>query len=54
MTEAARSCFSASRLPSAASYVFRGTVRRSGGRIRVTAQLGDVHTGVGLWAERFD
>jgi adenylate cyclase len=43
-----------SRLPTAASYVFKGSVRRSGGRIRVTAQLSDVATGVGLWAERFD
>jgi adenylate cyclase len=41
-------------LPTTAGYVFKGSVRRSGGRIRVTAQLNDVATGVGLWAERFD
>jgi adenylate cyclase len=41
-------------LPTTTGYVFKGSVRRSGGRIRVTAQLNDVATGVGLWAERFD
>jgi TolB-like protein len=40
--------------PYAASYVVSGTVRRAGGRVRVTAQLEDPATGVQLWADRFD
>lgn len=41
-------------LPNDAGYIFGGGVRRAGGRVRVTAQLCDARTGVGLWAERFD
>jgi adenylate cyclase len=35
-------------------YVLEGSVRRSGGRVRVTAQLVDAETGNHLWAERYD
>ena len=35
-------------------YVLEGSVRRSGERIRVTAQLVDATTGVHQWAERYD
>jgi TolB-like protein/Flp pilus assembly protein TadD len=35
-------------------YFFKGNVRRAGGRIRVTAQLGEAQQGASLWAERFD
>jgi adenylate cyclase len=35
-------------------YALEGSVQRSGDRIRVNAQLIDVHTGAHLWAERFD
>lgn len=35
-------------------YVLEGSVRRSGGRVRVTAQLIDANTGFQLWAERYD
>ena len=38
----------------AARYLVCGAVRRSGGRIRVTARLEEVGSGVHLWAERFD
>jgi TolB-like protein len=41
-------------LPRAAGYLLTGGVRRAGGRIRVTAQLESVTTGVILWANRFD
>jgi serine/threonine-protein kinase len=34
--------------------VLDGTVRRSGNRIRVTAQLVRVHDGLTLWSERYD
>jgi TolB-like protein len=34
--------------------VVDGTVRRSEGRIRVTAQLIGTRTGSTLWADRFD
>jgi adenylate cyclase len=35
-------------------YVLEGSVRRSGNRIRVTAQLVEAETGNHVWAERFD
>ena len=35
-------------------YVVEGSVRKSGGRVRITAQLIDAATGGHLWAERFD
>jgi TolB-like protein/class 3 adenylate cyclase/tetratricopeptide (TPR) repeat protein len=35
-------------------YVLQGTVRRSGNRVRVTAQVVDAATDAHLWAERFD
>ena len=35
-------------------YVVEGSVRRSDGRIRVTAQLIDAETGSHIWAERYD
>ena len=35
-------------------YVLEGSVRKSGARVRITAQLIDAMTGGHLWAERFD
>jgi len=35
-------------------YVLEGSVRKSGGRIRIAAQLIDAGTGVHLWADHFD
>ena len=35
-------------------YVLEGSVRRSGDRLRVTAQLIDTETGVHVWADRYD
>jgi adenylate cyclase len=35
-------------------YVLEGSIRRSGSRIRVTAQLIDALTGTHIWAERYD
>jgi TolB-like protein len=35
-------------------YVVEGSVRRSGDRVRITAQLNDVATGSHIWAERYD
>src|SRR5260370_25419807 len=35
-------------------YVLEGSVRRSGDRIRITAQLIDAVTGAHRWAERYD
>jgi TolB-like protein len=35
-------------------YVLEGSIRRSGNRVRVTAQLIDAATDAHLWAERFD
>jgi adenylate cyclase len=36
------------------SYVLEGSVRKAGGRIRITAQLIDAIGGAHLWADRFD
>jgi TolB-like protein/DNA-binding winged helix-turn-helix (wHTH) protein len=35
-------------------YVLEGSVRRAGGRVRITAQLIDATTGTHLWIDRFD
>jgi adenylate cyclase len=35
-------------------YVLEGSVRRSGNRVRVAAQLIDAATDAHLWAKRFD
>jgi TolB-like protein/cytochrome c-type biogenesis protein CcmH/NrfG len=35
-------------------YVLEGSVRRSGERVRISAQLNDVSTGSHIWAERYD
>ncbi|MEA2868567.1 MAG: hypothetical protein QOE39_3282 [Bradyrhizobium sp.] len=35
-------------------YVVEGSVRKSGGRVRITAQLNDVSTRSHIWAERYD
>jgi TolB-like protein len=35
-------------------YVVEGSVRKSGDRVRITAQLNDVVTGGHVWAERYD
>jgi len=35
-------------------YILEGSVRKAGGRVRITAQLIDATTGVHLWADRFD
>jgi adenylate cyclase len=35
-------------------YVLEGSVRKSGNRIRITAQLIDANDGTHLWAERYD
>jgi TolB-like protein/cytochrome c-type biogenesis protein CcmH/NrfG len=35
-------------------YVVEGSVRKEGGRVRITVQLIDVATGRHLWAERYD
>jgi len=37
-----------------AAYMLEGSVRRSGGRVRITAQLIDCATGGHLWAEKYD
>ncbi len=37
-----------------AKYVLEGSVRRSGDRVRITAQLSDATTGNHLWAENYD
>jgi len=35
-------------------YVLEGSVRKAGGRVRITAQLIDALSGTHLWADRFD
>jgi len=35
-------------------YVLEGSVRKSGGRVRITVQLIEAETGAHLWADRFD
>jgi len=35
-------------------YVVEGSVRKEGGRVRITVQLNDAITGSHLWAERYD
>jgi adenylate cyclase len=35
-------------------YVLEGSVRKAGGRVRITGQLIDAITGAHLWADRFD
>ena len=35
-------------------YVLEGSVRKAGGRVRITAQLIDAQSGAHLWAERYD
>jgi hypothetical protein len=35
-------------------YVLEGSVRKAGGRVRITAQLIDALAGTHLWADRFD
>ena len=35
-------------------YVLEGSVRKSGGRVRITAQLIEAENGTHLWAERYD
>jgi TolB-like protein len=35
-------------------YVLEGSVRKAGGRVRITGQLIDALTGTNLWADRFD
>jgi len=37
-----------------AAYLLEGSVRRSGGRLRITAQLVEGNSGVTLWTDRFD
>jgi TolB-like protein/cytochrome c-type biogenesis protein CcmH/NrfG len=35
-------------------YVLEGSVRKEGSRVRITAQLSDVSTGVQIWSEHYD
>jgi adenylate cyclase len=35
-------------------YVLEGSVRKAGGRVRITGQLVEGETGVHIWAERYD
>jgi adenylate cyclase len=35
-------------------YVLEGSVRKAGGRVRITGQLIDANSGTHLWADRFD
>ncbi len=36
------------------NFILEGSVRKAGNRIRISAQLIDVHTGFQAWAERYD
>ncbi len=36
------------------SHVLEGTVRRSGGKVHINAELVDAHTDAGIWAEEYD
>lgn len=46
--------WSAPAPPPGTGYLVNGSVRRAGNRIRVTVQLEDAQSGIGLWADRFD
>jgi TolB-like protein/cytochrome c-type biogenesis protein CcmH/NrfG len=35
-------------------YVLEGSVRKEGNRVRITAQLSDVSTGIQIWSEHYD
>src|SRR5262249_47330740 len=35
-------------------YILEGSIRKAGGRVRITGQLIDSITGVHLWADKFD
>jgi TolB-like protein/Tfp pilus assembly protein PilF len=35
-------------------FILEGSVRKSGGRVRISAQLNDGETGIQMWAEQFD
>ena len=35
-------------------YVLEGSVRKDGGRVRITAQMIEAETGGHIWAERYD
>ena len=35
-------------------YVLEGSVRKAGGRVRITAQLIETESGAFLWADHFD
>jgi TolB-like protein/cytochrome c-type biogenesis protein CcmH/NrfG len=35
-------------------YVLEGSVRKEGNRVRITAQLSDVSTGIHIWSEHYD
>src|SRR5271166_1403801 len=37
-----------------AAFILSGSLRRSGNRLRITAQLVEAHTGLAVWAQRFD
>jgi TolB-like protein/Flp pilus assembly protein TadD len=41
-------------LPAASRFIVGGTLRRAGGRLRITVRLSDARTNVNLWGERFD
>ncbi|KIC19585.1 adenylate/guanylate cyclase domain-containing protein [Leisingera sp. ANG-DT] len=35
-------------------YLVQGSVRKAGGRVRISVQLADAHKGIQLWSERYD